>query len=93
MARSERRRRSATPPDPITFPITVAAGASAKVCFALTPPITQQYTGQATLETTDPGGSNPILELTGWGGGPQISCTPTSIAFGQTLEQTSRPCR
>ena len=72
----------------ITFLITSAGGGSAKVCFALTPPITQDYDGQVTLETTDPSGSNPIVELTGWGGGPQLTCAPLSIDFGQTLDHS-----
>ncbi len=78
----------AAPPNPITFPITIAGGGSAKVCFTLTPPITQDYNGQVTLETTDPSGSNPIVELTGWGGGPQLTCAPLSIDFGQTLDHS-----
>ncbi len=41
------------------------------------------------LETTDPSGSNPIVgELTGWGGGPQLTCAPLSIDFGQTLDHS-----
>jgi len=75
----------ATPPNPFTLPITIAGGDSAKVCFQFTPPITQQYSGQVTLTTTDPSGTNPVLLLTGWGGGPQISCLPMRIDYGQTL--------
>jgi len=72
----------ATPPNPFTLPITIAGGDSAKVCFQLTPPITQQYSGQLTLTTTDPSGTNPVLQLAGWGGGPQITCAPTTLDFG-----------
>jgi hypothetical protein len=82
----------ATPPNPQTFPgtpIAIAGGASAKVCFSLTPLISQQYTSQAQLVTDDPSGNNPIVQLTGWGGGPQISCSPMSIAFGQTLTHST----
>ena len=38
-----------------------------------------------TLTTTDPSGTNPVVLLTGWGGGPQITCDPTSLAFGPTI--------
>ena len=79
----------ATPPHSIKFPITIVADTSAKVCFTLTPPVTQEYSGEVTLETTDPSGSNPIVLLTGWGGGPQISCTPSSIDFGSTPTGTT----
>ena len=41
-----------------------------------------QYTGQVTLVTNDPTGSNPVVQLTGWGGGPQITCRPTYLDFG-----------
>ncbi len=79
----------ATPtPNPQTFPttpITVAGGESAKVCFSFVPPIIQQYSGQVTLVTNDPSGTNPVVNLTGWGGGPQISCLPGRIDYGQTL--------
>jgi len=74
----------ATPPNPFSLPITIAPGGSAKVCFELTPPITQDYTGSVTLVTTDPSGTNPVIQLTGWGGGPQIACTPLSLGFGAT---------
>jgi hypothetical protein len=81
----------ATPPNPYMFPtsvnpLVIAGGQSAKVCFEFTPPITQRYSGQATLVTTDPSGTNPILELTGWGGGPQISCSPPSLDFGSVVD-------
>lgn len=76
------------------FPIVIAAGGSAEVCFALYPGIAMDYNGQATLLTNDPSGVNPVISLIGWGGGPQISCTPTSLdfnsadagRFGQTLQ-------
>jgi len=35
-----------------------------------------------TLTTTDPSGTNPVLQLAGWGGGPQITCAPTTLDFG-----------
>jgi len=80
-----------TPPNPQTWPATpidIQGGANAKVCFSLTPPITQDYSGQVSLVTNDPSGTNPTVQLTGWGGGPQISCTPLSIAYGQTLDHS-----
>ncbi len=58
---------AATPPNPIAFPIALAAGGSAEVCFTFTPATAEKYTGQATLETTDPSGTNPIIKLMGTG--------------------------
>jgi hypothetical protein len=78
----------ATPANPAPIPVTIQGGDSAKVCFSFTPPITQQYSGQATLDTDDPSGTNPIVQLTGWGGGPQITCAPLTVAFGQTLDHS-----
>jgi hypothetical protein len=78
--------------DPNNFPqtpITLAGGASAQVCFSFTPPIAQQYSGQVTLVTTDPSGTNPTVELTGHGVGPQITCKPTSLDFGPIAEGMS----
>jgi len=73
----------ATPPNPAPVPTTLASGASTEVCFSLTPPVTQQYDGQATLETSE--GLGPVVQLTGWGGGPQWSCLPQRIDFGDIL--------
>ena len=79
----------ATPPNPFSLPITLAGDASAKVCFQFTPAITQQYSGQVTLTTDDPSvTTNPVVQLTGWGGGPQISCAPASLDFGATAAYT-----
>ncbi len=75
----------ATPPNPFSLPIAIAGGASAKLCFTLTPQTAQQYSSQAQLVTDDPSGNSPVVTLMGWGGGPQLSCSPTSVAFGQTL--------
>jgi hypothetical protein len=67
-----------------SFPISFLDG-SAQVCFSFNPPITQDYMGQATLVTTDPSDTNPVVQLTGWGGGPEISCTPLTLAFGSVI--------
>jgi len=72
----------ATPPNSTPIPVAVPAGGRAEACFSLTPPSSAQLNGQVTLKTNDPSGINPTLVLTGWGGGPQISCTPSSIDFG-----------
>ena len=70
-----------TPSNPAPIPVSIPGGWSAKVCFSFTPPITQQYTGQATLSPDNPAVVPPTVQLTGWGGGPQISCIPKSIDF------------
>ncbi len=76
----------ANPPNPFSFPVAIAGGGSARICFTLTPPVTQQFTGQVTLLTNDPSGVDPVIQLTGWAGGPQIVCTPLTLAFdSQTL--------
>ncbi len=80
----------AHPPVPFSFPITIGGGDSAQVCFSFTCPITQDYSGQVTLVINDPGVSNPVVQLSGWCGGPQISCAPLTLAFGRvTFGQTS----
>jgi len=56
-----------TPPNPAPIPVTLSAGGSAKVCFSFDPPAAQQYSGQAILDTDDPSGTNPVVQLTGWG--------------------------
>src|SRR5581483_645039 len=33
--------------------------------------------------------ANPVLQLAGWGGGPQIQCDPNSLAFGTVRIGTS----
>ena len=76
---------ASNPPQPTPHPVTIPAGASAKVCFSFTPPSAQEYIAGATLKTDDPSGKNPLVVMTGWGGGPQISCVPTSIQFVETL--------
>src|SRR5581483_6566349 len=78
------------PPKSIAFPLVVPAGAAARVCFTLSPTASQQYQGQATLDTAQsPSGANPVLQLAGWGGGPQIQCDPNSLAFGTVRIGTS----
>jgi hypothetical protein len=59
----------ATPSNPAPIPVTIAAGASAEVCFSFTPTLAQTYDGQVTLVTDDPSGTDPIVFLTGNGGG------------------------
>ena len=73
------------PPVAAPVPVSIAGGASVEICFSFTPPISQDYNGQATLTSDDPDAVAPTLQLTGWGGGPQMTCSPLSIAFGWTL--------
>jgi len=73
----------------VSMPKAIMGGGSAEVCFSLTPPTTQDYDGSATLDTDDPSGNNPIIQLMGFGGGPQIDCAPTSLDFGQVAAYTS----
>ncbi len=79
----------AKPPNPIAFPFTIPPGAGARLCFTLDPKITQQYVGQVTLTNGDASGNNPVVQLTGWGGGPQISCSPMSLEFGDVVAGAS----
>jgi len=60
----------AVPPNPAPVPVTLQPDAGAKVCFTLTPSVPNQYTGQVTLQTS-PTETNPVLQLTGFGGGPR----------------------
>jgi hypothetical protein len=83
----------ASPQNPYSFPsasapLVIDPGASGKVCFQLTPSTSIQYSGEATLITNDPGDTQTIVQLTGWGGGPQISCTPATADFGKTPTNT-----
>ena len=43
----------------------------------------------ARCRPTTRAATNPVVQLTGWGGGPQISCPPTSVDFGQTLTHST----
>ena len=70
-----------TPANPITLPIALPANGSAKVCFTFTPILAQAYSGEALLVTDDPGDLSPTIGLSGWGGGPQITCELLSIDF------------
>jgi hypothetical protein len=77
----------ATPP--ISFPIALPGGGSVKLCVEFDPPSCRPYTGEMLVTVTGipgpPGGFGPIIiPLEGWCGGPQISCTPAVIDFGQT---------
>ncbi len=75
----------AMPAKPAPVPVTIQPGGSAEVCFSLTPSVPAAYTGQVAL-LTDASGMDPVLQLVGSGGGPQLSCTPTSLAFGQAVD-------
>jgi hypothetical protein len=77
---------NAMPPNSTALPVTIQPGSGAEVCFVFTPTASQSYNGQVTLTTTDPSGSNPIVALMGWGGGPQITCSPLSVAFGSIAD-------
>ena len=48
-------------------PVTIQAGANAKLCFSFTPPIAQDYNGQVTLATNDPSETGPVVQLSGQG--------------------------
>jgi hypothetical protein len=77
---------NSTPPSPAPIPTTIPGGANAKVCFQFLPLLAEQYSAQAMLRCDSPSGViNPVVELTAWGGGPRISCTPAALFFGETL--------
>jgi hypothetical protein len=74
---------NAMPPNPIAYPLTISAGESAKICYSFAPSTAEhQYAGQTMIATNDPNLRFLTIGLFGWGGGPQITCTPTSIDFG-----------
>ncbi len=79
-----------SPPKSTELPTEVPGHGSVEVCFTFTPLGAMQYTGQLTLQTNDPSGENPVLQLTGWGGGPQITCSPISLNFGSIEAFTSK---
>jgi hypothetical protein len=74
-----------------SFPIAISGGGNAQVCFSFTPPITEEVTTQATLITSEPNDSNPVVQLTGWGGGPEILCKPLTLAFGRVMPGQTSP--
>ena len=81
----------ATPPNPFGPDPDHHPGrqGNAKVCFSFLPPDQPglHRSGHAHGPMTR-AGSKPIVQMTGWGGGPQITCVPMSIAFGQTLDHS-----
>ncbi len=73
----------AMPPNPIAYPLSIPPGGNAEICYSFAPSIAaHQYDGQVTLSTTDTSWEVLTFELLGWGGGPQITCTPASVDFG-----------
>ncbi len=66
-----------------TFPLTLTAGQTQSVPVVFTPPALGEFTGTLTFYSDDPQASQVAVPLDGTGGGPQIQCLPTSLAFGQ----------
>lgn len=62
-------------------PITLAAGQQAVFPITFKPPSSIQYQAALQFVTTD-SNSNPNVPMTGFGGGPQISCQPPTLDFG-----------
>jgi hypothetical protein len=54
-------------PNPEYVPITLDPGGSVEACFDFYPFSTQVVTSQATLQTNDPSGVDPIIRLAGMG--------------------------
>jgi hypothetical protein len=65
------------------FPLILTAGQSQSVPVVFTPPALGGYTGSLTFYSDDPQASQVAVPLDGTGGGPQIQCLPSSVAFGQ----------
>ncbi|HUB07050.1 MAG TPA: choice-of-anchor D domain-containing protein [Myxococcales bacterium] len=64
-------------------PLSLAPGKSATLSVVFTPPSLAVFSGGITLTSNDSGSPKVVVPLTGTGGGPQIQCTPTNLAFGQ----------
>jgi hypothetical protein len=65
------------------FPFTLAPGQSQTVPVTFTAPRPAAYTNTLTFYSNDPQAGQVAVPLTGVGGGPQIQCLPTSLAFAQ----------
>lgn len=84
---------NATSPNPISFPIVLAPGTSAKVCFDFTPPIIQEYDGQVTLLTNDPSGTNPVVGLAGWAAVLRFPAPRSPWTSGRLQTAPRRRCK
>ncbi len=62
-------------------PILLGPGQSSVFNLTFDPPTSIPYNALLQLVTTD-SLSNPSIPLTGFGGGPQISCQPAALDFG-----------
>jgi hypothetical protein len=64
-----------------SLPVTLAPGESASIPVSFVPESLSAYSGTLFLDSDDPGGRYPAVQLAGYGGGPRISCLP-EVLFG-----------
>jgi hypothetical protein len=67
-----------------TFPLVLQPNSVTDVPVTFTPPGLAQFTGSITFTSDDPQAPEVVVNLTGFGGGAQIQCLPSSLAFGTT---------
>ncbi len=67
-----------------TFPLVLQPNSVTDVPVVFAPPGLAQFTGSITFTSDDPQAPEVIVNLTGFGGGAQIQCLPSSLAFGTT---------
>ena len=65
-----------------TFPATIPPNGEVDVPIVFTPSSLVEYKGSLTFTSSDPLASQLVVPLDGFGGGAQLSCLPSSLAFG-----------
>ncbi len=66
------------------FPAVIPANGEVDVPVVFTPPGLAEFKGSVVFTSDDPQASQVTVNLDGFGGGAQISCLPSSVAFGQS---------
>jgi len=65
----------------LDVPVAIPPGQSVSLPISFAPQSLDQFSGTLLLTTDDTLDEYPLVELDGYGGGPQISCLPT-LSFG-----------
>ncbi len=58
------------------YPVAIPPGQSVSIPVSFTPTTEAFYSATLLLATDDPQAQSPVIDLSGYGGGPQISCQP-----------------